>query len=270
MDMCDKNYRLYGNAPYKLAVIHGGPGAPGSVATIARRLVSMELGFGVIESLQTQNSVVELIEELHEIFEKNNIEKTVLLGHSWGAWLAWLYAAAYPEQVNKLILVGCGPFEPSYAPSIDQTRKSRLSAEQAAEMDAIFAALNDPGTPDEDARSRLAMLTNVDNYAPIVIPTDEEDCIETDGPALGNIFPETARMRASGELLVLSEHICCPVVAVHGDYDPHPAEGVRLPLSERLHNFHFYLLPRCGHSPWKEQYAMKAFYKIVAKELIQE
>ena len=45
-----RNFRLYGNKPYKIAVIHGGPGAPGEMAPVARELSS---DYGVIEPLQT-------------------------------------------------------------------------------------------------------------------------------------------------------------------------------------------------------------------------
>lgn len=44
------NVRLYGGKPYKAAVVHGGPGALGTVAAIAR-VLSKDLG--VIEPLQT-------------------------------------------------------------------------------------------------------------------------------------------------------------------------------------------------------------------------
>ena len=264
-----KNYRLYGNAPYTAAVIHGGPGALGSVAAIARRLTHM--GFGVIEPLQTRNSISQLVDELHETLSENGGEQTTLIGHSWGAWLTWLYAAAYPSNVKKLILVGSGPFEAAFVPSIDATRKSRLSVEQAAEMDAIFAALNNPDTLEKDTWiKRFSLLPNTDDFAPVIIETDIEDSIENDGTAIGNILPEAAHMRATGELLDLSKHILCPVIAVHGDYDPHPAEGVQLPLSKKLNNFRFYLLSHCGHSPWKERYAMDEFYEIIANELLEK
>lgn len=32
------NPRIYGKAPYSIVVIHGGPGAPGQVAPVAREL----------------------------------------------------------------------------------------------------------------------------------------------------------------------------------------------------------------------------------------
>ena len=40
------NPRKYGEAPFNVVVIHGGPGAPGEVAPVARKLSE---NFGIIE-----------------------------------------------------------------------------------------------------------------------------------------------------------------------------------------------------------------------------
>ena len=71
----------------------------------------------------------------------------------------------------------------------------------------------------------------------------------------------------NGELLALSEQITCPVVAIHGDYDPHPAEGIEKPLAAYLGNFRFILLKNCGHKPWGERQARDEFYRVLGKEL---
>ncbi len=49
-----KNLRKYGKAPFKVAVIHGGPGAPGEMAPVARELSSVS---GVLEPLQTATTI---------------------------------------------------------------------------------------------------------------------------------------------------------------------------------------------------------------------
>ncbi len=49
-----KNLRKYGEAPFKVAVIHGGPGAPGEMAPVARELSSVS---GVLEPLQTATTI---------------------------------------------------------------------------------------------------------------------------------------------------------------------------------------------------------------------
>jgi pimeloyl-ACP methyl ester carboxylesterase len=56
-------------------------------------------------------------------------------------------------------------------------------------------------------------------------------------------------------------------VAIHGDYDPHPAEGVREPLSKVLKDFRFILLEHCGHLPWIEREAREGFFELVRGEL---
>ena len=61
--------------------------------------------------------------------------------------------------------------------------------------------------------------------------------------------------------------IRCPVVAIHGAYDPHPAEGVRGPLTSIIRDFRFILLDRCGHEPWIERWARDRFYEILKNEL---
>ena len=61
--------------------------------------------------------------------------------------------------------------------------------------------------------------------------------------------------------------ITAEAVVVHGDYDPHPANGVAVPLSKYLTDFHFILLPRCGHKPWIERQARDLFYTVLNNEL---
>jgi pimeloyl-ACP methyl ester carboxylesterase len=57
------------------------------------------------------------------------------------------------------------------------------------------------------------------------------------------------------------------VLAIHGDSDPHPAAGVREPLSRTLPDFRFILLEKCGHMPWLERQARDTFYALLREEL---
>ncbi len=78
---------------------------------------------------------------------------------------------------------------------------------------------------------------------------------------------EGKQLRQSGGLLALAKDIRCPVLAIHGDYDPHPADGVNVPLGQALKDFRFVLLEKCGHEPWKERAARGRFYEILKDEL---
>ena len=55
--------RLYGNAPYKIVLVHGGPGAIGSLKGFAKELSNL-LQVGVVEALQSKYTIAELIDEL--------------------------------------------------------------------------------------------------------------------------------------------------------------------------------------------------------------
>jgi pimeloyl-ACP methyl ester carboxylesterase len=138
-----ENPRRYGDAPYNVVVVHGGPGAPGEMAPVAKEL---SLDYGVLEPLQTKDSIDGQIEELRSMIDENSLIPVNLVGWSWGAWLSFLFAAKYPEYIKKLILIGSGPFEESYAKKIRQTRLSRLSEDEKLKYYSLMRSLNDPGS----------------------------------------------------------------------------------------------------------------------------
>ena len=74
-------------------------------------------------------------------------------------------------------------------------------------------------------------------------------------------------MRHKGDHLSLGKKIVCPVVAIHGSWDPHPTSGVKEPLQATLPDFRFVLLDECGHVPWIEKRARDRFYSILMKEI---
>lgn len=57
--------RLYGKSPYEVVLVHGGPGAIGSLKGFAEELSELS-EIGVVEAIQTKYSINELIEELHD------------------------------------------------------------------------------------------------------------------------------------------------------------------------------------------------------------
>ena len=108
-------------------------------------------------------------------------------------------------------------------------------------------------------------MSKTDSYNPC--PGEEEEHIEVRQDIYQGVWPEANELRRSGKLLQLGEKIECPVVAIHGDYDPHPAEGVKEPLSKVVKDFKFILLENCGHTPWIEQIAKNEFYEILKNQL---
>jgi pimeloyl-ACP methyl ester carboxylesterase len=259
-----KNLRTYGEKPYTVAVIHGGPGAPGEVAPVCRELSSL---VGVLEPLQTKNSLEGQVAELYAVLQDNAHLPVTLIGHSWGAMLSFIFTARYPTLVKKLILVGSGPFEQKYADNITPDRLNRLTVAERIEAFSLIDIVNGPGGVDKDKpMARLAELyTKADTYAPL--PSQQSDALEFSDEINRKVWAEAKKLRVNGELLRMGEKVKCPVVAIHGDYDVHLPEGVRKPLARVLKDFRFILLEKCGHEPWREKYARDEFFRILRKEI---
>lgn len=255
--------RTYGSAPFNVAVIHGGPGAPGEMAPVARELSG---DWGVLEPLQTATSLEGQLEELRVVLEKHGDTPVTLVGHSWGAWLSFILAARRSPLVSKLILIGSGPFEEEYATSIMETRLSRLSEEERREVRSLVEALDDPAARDKNTPfAQLGkLISRADSYDPL---SDDSEALEYRYGVYESVWPDARELRRSGELLELGNGIQCPVVAIHGDCDPHPCAGVREPLSRVLKDFRFIKLENCGHYPWLERDARQRFFEILKGEL---
>lgn len=257
--------RKYGKAPFKMAVIHGGPGAPGEMAPVARELSSLG---GILEPLQTKNTIEGQVGELKDALHRSGNLPVILVGWSWGAWLSFIFAAQYPASVKKLILIGSGPFEEKYSLDIMKIRLNRLSQEEKEKVFSLTETLNNPAGGDKNAAmARYGnLISKADSYAPL---PHQSEIVECQYDVHQKVWGQASKLRSSGKLLKLGGNIQCPVVAIHGDYDPHPAEGVKGPLSRILKDFRFILLEKCGHQPWVERSAKDRFYCILKSEMGQ-
>jgi pimeloyl-ACP methyl ester carboxylesterase len=259
------NTRKYGKPPYRVVVIHGGPGAAGEMAPVARELAH---DMGVLEPLQTAMTLQGQVDELKLQLEKNAKLPAVLVGFSWGAWLAFILAADHPRLVSKLILVGSGGFHEKYGSWTNAARMNRMTAAERAEVESLQARTTDgDSTEAAGAFARFGEIyERVDAFQ--ALPW-EEDEIQFRPDIFTAVWGDAEKLRRSGALLKAGSRIRCPVTAIHGDYDPHPAEGVSAPLSAVLDDFKFILLQKCGHRPWVETHAKNAFYKALRKEIAE-
>jgi len=244
------NCREYGNAPYKVIVVHGGPGVPGYCAGICRELSDE---FGILEILQSKNSIKELIEEMLDIIISHDCEKVVLIGHSWGSWLSFIFTSMYPEYVEKLILVGSGLFDSAYYSQFVEAANAKIMPSEQKE--------------DIKASNQYSQNMEYNPYNYCLLPNIPKDMIAFNEEQHKTLMDEIMPMRDSGELLDYSDGIECPVIAVHGKNDPHIIDGIKIPLENRLSNFKMYVLEKCGHEPWNEYYAKDKFFEILKMEL---
>lgn len=251
--------RRYGPPPHGLAVLHGGPGGAGECAPLARMLA--DLGHGVLEPLQTASSVDGQITELQGRLNTEPGPMT-LLGWSWGAWLALLFAARHPDLVSRLLLVGCPPLLEADAARISAKRDTRLTPAERAERDRLWESTGQTAGP---LPRRLVYL----------MEKSEARERDTSPPAeiwfnphvAQRVWAEARALRASGALLSRIARLRCPVLALHGEDDPHPVAALDRDLKRVLPQARVIRLTRCGHKPWIERQARAPFLDHLSRAL---
>lgn len=254
--------RKYGKPPYRILLVHGGPGAAGDMEFVAKKL---QYRHSVLEPFQTRKSINQLIQELNRQISEHAKQPLTLIGHSWGAWLVYLFASNYPGIVSKLILISAGAFEERYNSELISKRFDRLDEDLREEVYDISHQLQNESSFDTAPLKRFGKIMQIaDSYE---LETYEESQVSFDVEIYNSIWKEADKMRKNGKLLEAASKIKCPVVAIHGIQDPHPIEGVEIPLGKILPNFKMISLDRCGHYPWFEKYAKKEFFKILEKEI---
>lgn len=221
----------------------------------------------MLEPLQTAVSLEGQVEELSSQITRSGAAPITLVGYSWGAWLVLLAAAKYPLLSSRIVLVASGPFEASFADLILPARLSRLPEGERAELSSLLESFK-VGQGTDSGLARIGVLCGkADAFAPL--PHEPEpNPLPCRADIFGKVWAEAAELRRSGKLLETVSCVTCPVVAIHGAHDPHPAEGVNGPLSRALRDFRFISLSRCGHTPWHERYASALFYEKLFAEIL--
>jgi len=233
------------------------------VAPIAREL---SRACGVLEPFQTAKTLDGQVEELRELLEVHGDLPCIVIGWSHGASLSCMLAARYPDIVKKLIIIGTTPFEEKYQADIARKRLGRLSEQERAEFFSRATMMRDPADENRSvAMARLfRLVTKAESYA--LLPY-EDDVPEYQPDTNESIGQEYRRLFDGNQLLRTVPDIKCPVVAIHGDYDVLPAEGVNEPFSRLIKDFRFVVLKKCGHYPWYEKYARDEFFRILRREI---
>jgi pimeloyl-ACP methyl ester carboxylesterase len=254
-----QNPRKYGKPPYSAVLVHGGPGAAGEMAPVA---AFISASFGVLEPMQTKDSISGQVDELRSIIANNAAGPAALAGYSWGAWLSVIYAATHPDEVRKLVLISCAPFKKEQAGSVMAERMRRLGRKEIEEIEFLMDAVDNPAARNRDGiLKRIGeLMAKADVYE---ASNAGQPKIKLDSAIYAAVWKEASGLRDAGGLVEYARMVRCPVAAIHGDHDPHPAGAVK----EAFPAAKFVLLEKCGHTPWMEKYAAAAFYEALLREL---
>ena len=216
-----RNLRTYGNRPFSVAVLHGGPGYPGTAAPVARELAS---DFGVLEPLQSADTIDGQVTELAAVVQENGDLPVILVGWSWGSTLALIAAVRNPDVVRKLILVCGASLQTKYRENLFIDKLNRLSDDERAEVFPLqeIAYGDAPGDKAAAMARLFELFSKADSYE--LLPYADET-IEYQVDINRAVGGESHKLYVGGGLPKMLSDIKCPVVAINGDYDTRPAAG---------------------------------------------
>jgi pimeloyl-ACP methyl ester carboxylesterase len=259
--------RQWGTAGPKVVLLHGGPGAPGYLAPVARRLGT---SFQVIEPFQRKGTVASPLTvachaaDLDAVIERYSPdEKPVLVGHSWGAMLALAWAAGHPDRAASLVLIGCGTFDIASREQMKAVRRQRMSRHVFQSMQERIDAMDDP---DERLKLQGKLMMQVDSYR---LGHVDDEVVFYDALGHEQTWRDMLRLQDEGVYPAAFKSIRIPVLMLHGSEDPHPGAMIRDSLKTVLGQMEFTQWDHCGHYPWLEKAAHEAFYTRLIQWLLR-
>lgn len=253
-------FRQYGALGPRVIVLHGGPGASGSMGPVARELADE---FRVLEPFQRASGGEPLTVDTHVrdlagfIESHCQGERPLVVGHSWGAMLALAFAAAHPGGARAVVLIGCGTF--------DEASRRHMQAVLDQRMDHALRwrlARLPREVPDPDERLRVLGDLLLPVYSHALLSADQETAV-CDARAHDETWNDMIRLQSTGVYPAAFEAIDVPVLMLHGADDPHPGTMIRDALRTRIPHLEYEEWTRCGHYPWLERDVREEFFSFL-------
>ena len=191
-------------------------------------------------------------------------EKLILIGHSWGGFLASLYAAEFPNNVDALILVSPADalVMPQQSGGLFELVKQRLPADRQADFDAFVQEHLDFGAIFAKSEADLVALNQeFGRYyqAVIDIPLPEQG--QPGGWMVQAMYFSMGQRHDYRQAL---KAVTAPVLVIHGADDLQTEETTRLYV-ETFPNTSIQVIEAAGHFSFLEQPV--AFAEIVGNFL---
>jgi proline iminopeptidase len=268
-------YRLVGASGDTVVVLHGGPGLnmeyfAEDLTPLAKRnhtlLFYDQRGAGR-SSLVTDSAGLDgqrFAEDLEAVRQHFGLEQVTLLGHSWGAGVAALYASRYPERVRRLVIVDGIPLQQKELAQAFQDLAARRDSATRTQMEKWREArLANPG--DATACRAYYVLW----FGPFF--GDSSAASRTQGDFCAGTADARRNKIASVDRFVAASlgewdwrpglrRVAAPALVIHGSVDVLPAESGR-EWAAALPNARFVLLEGVGHFPYLE--VPEAFFTAV-------
>jgi pimeloyl-ACP methyl ester carboxylesterase len=193
------------------------------------------------------------VADMAELLQALGWHRTHLVGSSWGAMLALVFAAEIPAPAESLVLVGCGTFDPVARARFRELRRARTTPALQRRLDRADE-LEDPA---ERLAARVRVMHLVYSHD---VADDDAEPGGVDTQANRETWDDMLRLQAEGVYPAGFRRIRAPVLMLHGSEDPHPGRMILDSLRPHVTDLTYHEWPECGHYPWLERAASEDFY----------
>lgn len=256
-------YRMVGAGRDTLVILHGGPGfnleyLADDLAPLAARhtlLFYDQRGTGrstlVSDSLALDGQ--RFAEDLDAVRRHFGLARLTLLGHSWGAGVAALYAARYPDRIARLLIVSGLPLQSEQRDTaFARLAASRDTLTRRLMQEAMQARLADPGDP-APCRAYYTLW-----FRPFF--ADSTAALRSKGDfCAGTPEARANKIRGVDRFTMASlgkwdwrqplHRVTAPALVIHGSVDVFPVAGAR-DWAMALPHARLLILEGVGHFPY--------------------
>jgi proline iminopeptidase len=263
-------------------IIHGGPGQPFTQPVSGLEPLTSEFQFHYydqrgcgestrpIDRFESQNMYANMqtldqklglgaqIADIERIRQILNDEKLILIGHSWGGFLASLYAAEFPEHVEALILISPANTlvmpQPDAESDLFAAVRAKLPPEERAEFDAFMKEYMNFNTLFQKSEADLvAMNEKFGEYYLKIMDIDmEAEWPEQGKPGGWMVWAGYVSMGQRHDYRPALRKVDVPVLVIHGADDLQSEAATRLYV-DAFPNAEFAVIEHASHASFEDQ-----------------
>ena len=289
-------YHFSQGAGRNVLIVHGGPGMPFREPMRGLEPLAGEYRFHYydqrgcgkstrpIDRFESQNMYENMtaldqtlglgaqIADIERIRQVLGEEKLILIGHSWGGFLASLYAAEFPEHVEALILISPANTlimpQPDASSDLFASVRAKLPASQLAEYDAFMKDYFDFNKLFTHSEADLvARDEKFGQYYLSVVGIPVNEMVQQGEPGGWMTWGMYVSMGQRHDYRAALKKVTAPVLVIHGADDLQSEAASRL-YSDTFPNAQFAVIKNAGHFSFQQQ--PERFAQLVANFLLRK
>ena len=244
-----------------VVLCHGGPGIYDYLGPVAAMIDDVatvhrydQRGCGRSQDVGPYD-VATFVDDLDALRAYWGYEAWTIIGHSWGAHLALMYAIQYPERTARLVYLSGTGIDPAWHQDYRRNREAKLLPAERQR----FRLLNT-----QRLTARGEELERIEEEESSLLGrTELYDVTRLNDVARFDRFPinhslnsalnaENNHMEEAGRLGSKVSQVRAPTLVLDGEGDPRP-RWARAQVAQLIPNSRHVTIARAGHEPWIEQ-----------------